>query len=366
MGDDAGAILVFPGGMPRSLEFLALCRAQGRDVIGASSLAYDVAAQEYPRWLFLPFVTDPEFTGKLKGAIEHESISGIFTPNPVIWKLLERMLPEIAPQVSLLNESPLDLELSRYRGARRRAATWHGSTLFSASDYGRPELPFNELAATIAHADAIPGMCDYEKLLALCHVCRCAPEGDLVEIGTWWGKSAFVLARFAAAYQLGRLLCVDPWSDTDLIQDDASGLVDSSSATADAEEAFEVFAMNLSPYARGDINYLRMRSVDALAVYRRNSVVVSAEFGRTEYCGRISLLHVDGNHCYAAAKADIDGWSPLVVPGGWIVIDDYLWPYGDGPRRAADEFLARQRETIQTAFVMGGALFVHMTDGRRR
>lgn len=362
MANDAGPILVFPGGMPRSLEFLAQSRAQGRDVIGASSLAHDVAIKEYPRWLFLPFVTDPGFSERLREALEREGVAGIFTPNPVVWKLLQQVLPEIAPQVSLLNDSPVATELARYRSARQRAASWQGIHLFAAADYCRPELTPSELAATVAHADAIPGMCDHEKFLALYHVCRCAPEGDLVEIGTWWGKSAFVLARLAACYRLGRLLCVDPWSDADLIQGDEAGLVDSSSAIADAQEAFEVFAMNLRPYAHGDTNYLRMRSAEALKVYCRTNVVLSEEFGRTKYCGRISLLHVDGNHCYASAKADIDGWTPLVVPGGWIVIDDYLWPYGDGPRRAADEFLARQLETIHTTFVMGGALFVRLAD----
>jgi hypothetical protein len=359
-GGDLGPILVFPGGMPRSLEFLAQCRAQGRDVIGASSLAYDVAIQEYPRWLFLPYVTDPGFTERLREVMEREGIASIFTPNPVVWKLLERVLPEIAPQVSLLNDSPLATELARYRSARHRAASWQGVNLFAAADYCRPELTQGELAATIAHADAIPGMCDYEKFLALYHVCRCAPEGDIVEIGTWWGKSAFVLSRLAACYRLGRLLCVDPWSDADLAQGDESGLVDSSSATADAQEAFEVFAMNLGPYCRGDINYLRLRSAAALERYGQGRIVNSEEFGQTEYCGQISLLHVDGNHGYSAVSADLEGWAPLVMPGGWIVIDDYLWPYGDGPHRAANQFLAGQRKRISTAFVMGGALFVRL------
>ena len=127
---DFGPILVFPGGMARSLEFLAQCRAGGKEVIGASSLAYDVAAKEYPRWLFLPLVTDPEFTAKLKEVIESECISGIFTPNPVVWQLLQRVLPALAPRVSLLNDSPVANELARYRAARNRAAAWHGSPLF--------------------------------------------------------------------------------------------------------------------------------------------------------------------------------------------------------------------------------------------
>ncbi|MCL6484261.1 MAG: class I SAM-dependent methyltransferase, partial [Janthinobacterium lividum] len=66
------------------------------------------------------------------------------------------------------------------------------------------------------------------------------------------------------------------------------------------------------------------------------------------------------NHAYEAAQADITAWAKHVLAGGWIIIDDYVWPYGDGPQRAGDEFLAQQQTRISSAFVMGTALFLQL------
>ncbi|MGI4881565.1 MAG: class I SAM-dependent methyltransferase, partial [Janthinobacterium lividum] len=84
--------------------------------------------------------------------------------------------------------------------------------------------------------------------------------------------------------------------------------------------------------------------------------------GSTRYSGRIAVLHIDGNHAYENAKADVVGWTKLVTAGGWIVIDDYVWPWGDGPQRAGDELLAAHPEKIGCVFVMGTALFIQLRD----
>jgi len=152
-------------------------------------------------------------------------------------------------------------------------------------------------------------------------------------------------------YGIGNLLCVDPWSNEHLVQNDEKGLVD-------AEEALAIFEMNLLPYSANHINYLRMPSADGAEYYREHRSATTASFGTTNYCGHIAILHIDGNHSYAAAKADILAWSGFVVDGGWIIVDDYIWPYGDGPQRAGDEFLAKNHDKINIAFVMGGALFI--------
>jgi hypothetical protein len=72
------------------------------------------------------------------------------------------------------------------------------------------------------------------------------------------------------------------------------------------------------------------------------------------------MLHVDGNHSYASAHSDVSAWADLVTPGGWIVIDDYIWPYGDGRQRVGDEFLASNVARVSSAFVMGSALCVQI------
>ena len=41
---------------------------------------------------------------------------------------------------------------------------------------------------------------------------RHAPAGDVVEIGSWWGKSAALFVLLARRFDIGSVLCVDPWS----------------------------------------------------------------------------------------------------------------------------------------------------------
>jgi hypothetical protein len=181
-----------------------------------------------------------------------------------------------------------------------------------------------------------------------------------VEIGSWWGKSAMLLATLARLHDLGPLLCVDPWSDSLLPQLDAA-LVDDSLQSISAERAFDVFSMNLLPVAAGRVNYLRMPSVVAAERYRQSPEVANPYFGSTRYSGRIALLHIDGNHDLAAVRADIQAWGPLLRrDGAWVVFDDYRWPYGSGPRVVADQFCQEHHEGIGCAFAMGGALFVGM------
>ncbi|AMP00905.1 macrocin-O-methyltransferase family protein [Collimonas arenae] len=348
--------------MPRSLEYLRKSLSDGRAVIGASSLNLDPSQDKYPAWLTLPYITEPNFPAELQQAIAQFDIGGIYTPNLVAWDFLNRTLQELAPGVTLVNASPSDTELHGYRAAFQQAGQLLETTLTLASNLPAKQAATKiELAALLRHADVIPGMCDHEKLRALCEIARHSRGGDIVEIGSWWGKSAFILARLARLYQIGKLLCVDPWSNQHLVQNDEQGMVDIVSAQVDADEALAVFEMNILPYNANHVNYLRLPSVDAATRYRSDTTVNTATFGCTDYSGRIAILHIDGNHSYHAASADIAAWSGLVLAGGWIIVDDYIWPYGDGPQRAGDEFMAAHQDKIDSAFVMGSALFIQLS-----
>ncbi|WPO46854.1 class I SAM-dependent methyltransferase [Pseudomonas sp. S1Bt23] len=355
----AKSVLIFPAGMPRSMAYLERALSEGKSVIGSSSLGHDPAREHYPKWVHLPYVTAPDFDEELRQVIADFDIDGIFTPNPVVWDYLNRGIAESFPGVTLINPSPVASEVAPYHKALQFGASVLSEPLAVAgAGETRPSVSALEIAALFHHADSIPGMCDHEKIRALCELFRHAPAGDVVEIGSWWGKSAFVLMRLASCYNIGNLLCADPWSNEHLIQNDEKGLVDRVSVNAD--EALTVFQLNLLPYAHGSVNYMRRPSVDAAVEYRRSQQVATAAFGETHYTGRIAVLHVDGNHSYDSVRADVLAWADLVLPGGWIIIDDYIWPYGDGPQRVADEFLRNQLPTIDCAFVMGGALFIKL------
>jgi hypothetical protein len=353
-------ILIFPAGMPRSLDYSQKCQQEGRAIIGASSLGYDPSQEKYPAWLHLPYVTDPAFNQALKQAVEEFDIGEIYTPNIVVWNHLNDTLAKLVPGVALANISPVDEVLGGYRMALKKSRALLSNQLSLVSEVpAKSVLSEIELAALIRYTDIIPGMCDDDKFHALLEMARHTVKGDVVEIGSWWGKSAFILSRLAQSFGIGKLLCVDPWKNENLVQGEK--LVDSGSAQVDADEALTVFQIGLLPFSINHINYLRMTSVDAAKYYKDNQSISTEAFGKTEYSGRIAILHIDGNHAYEAVKADISSWGRFVTEGGWIVFDDYIWPYGDGPKKVGDDFLESNRSRIATAFVMGTALFVQLS-----
>lgn len=355
-------ILIFPAGMPRSLDYREKCMREGQPVIGSSSLDFDVSKEKYSSWCFLPYIIDPKFNDALRAAIAAFDIGGIYTPNPVAWSYLKRVLIDIAPDVSLVNDSPVNEELSGYRIATGHARQVLDKPLQLASCLtAKAPASLLEIASLFRHGNVIPGMCDDIKIHALCEIARYSTQGDVVEIGSWWGKSAFILARLARCFGIGKTLCVDPWSVDYVVQNDEGGLVDSGIGEYDCDEALRVFEMNLLPYSANDVNYLRMPSITGAMHYNEHKQATTDSFGTTDYCGKIAILHIDGNHSYAAAKSDVEAWTGYVLAGGWIVIDDYVWPFGDGPKRAGDEYLAENWSRISSAFVMGTALFIQLS-----
>jgi hypothetical protein len=354
-------VLIFPAGMPRAIEFLGQCQREQRAVVGCSSVANDPSQALYPAWAHLPYVTHEGFGQALRQVIAEHHISSIYTAHPVVWDYLHEHLLAIAPDTPLLNASPAVTELAAFRAGMERAHDVLNRPLPLASPRAAQlDWDAHQLAAMYRHTENIPGMCDHEKVRALYEIARYCPRGDIVEVGSWWGKSAFVLLRLAQCFAIGKLLCVDPWSDAHLVQNDKGALVDNTAARFSAEEAFQVFLVNLLPYAGQDMNYLRMPSTDGARRYRSNACITSPQFASTQYHGGIALLHVDGNHAYDNVKADITAWGDAVLPGGWIVLDDYTWPFGDGPQRTGDEFLREHASRIASAFVMGGALFIQL------
>ena len=101
------SILIFPGGMPRSLRYLDSAITEGKKVIGASSVRNDSARCYYDVWIYLPYVTSSKFDNALNDAIALYNISSIYTTNPFVWDYLNRNVSEKFPNISLANESPL-------------------------------------------------------------------------------------------------------------------------------------------------------------------------------------------------------------------------------------------------------------------
>lgn len=206
----------------------------------------------------------------------------------------------------------------------------------------------------------MPGQSDETKIWLLAQVFRFIGMGDVVEIGSAYGRSAFALAWLAKQHGTGSVICVDPWSIAAAQDQGAKAeLLNSIAVLCDRDQIFSAFLASVSGF--DNINYIRSPSVDAAKAYTAavtDGTVESAEFGAVAVSGSIQLIHIDGNHKYEEVCRDIQAWLPHIARGGWILLDDYVWAFGDGPKRAGDDFMATV--DYETAFVVGDTLCIKL------
>lgn len=351
------AVLVFPAGMPEGLAFRDRAKAMGLRVVGASSLDRDPAEGGYETWEHLPYISEPGFDDAFADVVKRHAVSAVHAPHYIVWKHLSERLSDLAPGTTLTHGTTPHDNTRIYRELRERIAAEPPPRFWPALP-PKPAMSALQRAGLVRLVETIPGMCAEPKMLAMMEIMRHAPPGDVVEIGCWWGRSAGLLVWLARRYQVGKVLCVDPWRVENLMQ--GTPLVDAASAEQDTDEVLRIFEVNLAPLAQGDLNYLRATSADAARRYAPGLSVTTDAFGTVSYEGRIALLHIDGNHAEPEVRRDVENWTPHVAPGGWIIFDDYDWAFGDGPKVVADGFVAANEARIAAHFKAGVSLFVQL------
>ncbi len=125
-------------------------------------------------------------------------------------------------------------------------------------------------------------------------------KGDqIVEIGSFQGRSTIVLASAAAAGV--PVVAIDPHAGNDRGPQEIEGYAEA------AASDHEVFNANLA--AAGVVD--RVRHVRAFS-----------DAAHSEVHGDIAVLYIDGAHRFAPARADIHEWGARVTPGGTMLIHD--------------------------------------------
>lgn len=154
-------------------------------------------------------------------------------------------------------------------------------------------------------ADRIPGWYHPDQLryLELLATTTVGPKEKIVEVGTWFGRSAYVLA-YVAALKEGELICVDTWR----------GL----------------------PQSPLDNRYEAALTTNVLHAARNNLAVFGAtvrfEVGESSIVlpsiptNYAALIHIDGDHSLPVVEEDVlSGWR-IARKGGVICGDDYNEP----------------------------------------
>jgi Methyltransferase domain len=197
----------------------------------------------------------------------------------------------------------------------------------------------------------IPGWSPLDQLYTLFNLAYLTADlkGDIVEIGSWCGRSAVVLGM--AAQQVGntKVHCVDLFPAKDDWRRNADGtysfVVEIDGVTYGAYQDQTVWA---EPYER-DILPLYEKHYSILEIFNQTiakhqlqGVVVTHIGDSSRFVSSMpenfecKLAFLDGDHGYKALCRDINNLESFLVTGGWICFDDAFASY-DSVNRAIEE-----------------------------
>jgi predicted O-methyltransferase YrrM len=157
-----------------------------------------------------------------------------------------------------------------------------------------------DLDAALSAIDGVEGWLSEDQARRLWNAAReVRGPGQIVEIGSFRGRSTIVLSRAAA--EGVQVVAIDPHGGGDRGPQEI---------TPDAERGNEdnrVFRANLERAGvNGRVRHVRLMSDEA--------------HGGVD--GPIDMLYVDGAHRYAPARDDIAAWGARVPVGGTLLVHD--------------------------------------------
>jgi len=350
------ATLIFPAVNQLAADYWRAAQQRGERTVAAASVATDVSLFNGMAVVSLPTIYEKDFPAAFLALIAEHSIARIHCSVASVYAFLRQFCIKQRLTIELLGDSPIHQQMSQHQ--RLMARTRQLRPLVIACADVSKVLPELEIAAVFRQSALIYGESNDEKLAAMMGIVASAPAGDVVELGSLMGRTAFVLLYLSRRYCLGPLLTVDPWLPANAVHRDSPEAIRSLVDDWDYDALAEAFFVNLAPFVGSDHAHLRMPSAHAFPVYAEGYPILSQDARVVTYCRRIAILHIDANHDYDAVRNDCDLWLRRLLPGAWLILDDYVWSHGDGPRRVGNELIEEYAERIERAFVCGKALFM--------
>jgi Methyltransferase domain len=158
----------------------------------------------------------------------------------------------------------------------------------------------DSLEEVLARIDGVEGWLSADQATRLYDAAASTrPGGQIVEIGSFRGRSTIVLAE--AAPDGAAVVAIDPHAGNDRGPQEITGF------RSEAAGDYEVFTANLAAAGVSD----RVRHVREFSDGAHESVT-----------GAIAVLFIDGAHRYGPARSDIRFWGERVEAGGTMLIHD--------------------------------------------
>lgn len=196
----------------------------------------------------------------------------------------------------------------------------------------------------------VPGWSPLDQLNALYQLAFTSAQsgGDVLELGSWCGRSAVALGLAVKQTKQGVLHCVDLFPHRDDWYENADGSysfqveIDGDVINSYDEQTVwaEPYLRDIAPMYAEEPNLFRRFEAtirannleDTVRPYKGN--LPRFFFAHPDV--RLRLAFLDGHHSYAAVCEDIDNVIPHLIPGGWLCFDDAFTTY-EGVDRAIVE-----------------------------
>lgn len=166
---------------------------------------------------------------------------------------------------------------------------------------------------------AIPGMITPRSGQILYSLCLFQEAvGDVVEIGSWQGRSTSFLARAARDSGNGRFFAIDHFK-----------------GNIGKEDSYIVDKQDLSDLKGNFIKNMGMLKLDSSVNLLDMPNWEAAEKFSHE---QIRFLFIDGDHTYGGVSKDIELFFPKLCPGAIVVFDDFSTAF-PGVLKAVEQLL---------------------------
>jgi len=206
--------------------------------------------------------------------------------------------------------------------------------------------------------DNVHGWTPIDQLFTLYTLTLASAElqGDIVEVGSWCGRSAVVLAAAAKASGKAKVHCVDLFPEKSDWKQNPDGtysfdmIIDGKRYGGYHEqtvwkETFESQTGKIYEIYNGVFDCFQQtvtkRGMDDVVLAHRGDLASLLTKYGPEFKCRLAFL--DGDHGYEAVCDDIRNIDKHLVPGGWLCFDDAFTCY-DGVSRAISELIVTNQE----------------------
>lgn len=185
-------------------------------------------------------------------------------------------------------------------------------------------------------------MCGYKRLANVYDLATRAEEehiaGAFVECGVWKGGCIGLMASVSRDFGSNRKIVLFDSFEGLPEPTDRDGEDAHSYAGGRTLGKMESIGRCVGPLDTVKELFFERLGIDQSNVEFRQGWFNDTVPGSGASIGSIAILRLDGDW-YESTKVCLEGLYEQVVPGGFVILDDYR--FWDGCRRAVDEFLAR-------------------------